>query len=36
MFQISGSAFNKLNDIMLSEKKDQEEKLFIRLSMGIG
>jgi hypothetical protein len=36
MFQISGSAYDKLNEIIQIEQKDTEEKLYVRLSMGVG
>jgi hypothetical protein len=36
MFQITRSAYHKLENILASEKETHDEKLYIRLSMGIG
>jgi hypothetical protein len=36
MFKLSESAYQKLEAIVLHEKKYPEEKLYIRLTMGIG
>lgn len=36
MFQLTGSAYQKLNQIIQMEQINPEEKLYIRLSMGVG
>jgi hypothetical protein len=36
MFQLTGEAYRKLDEIIRLEQKTPDEKLFIRLSMGIG
>jgi hypothetical protein len=36
MFQITSSAYQKLENILASEKEIPDEELYIRLSMGIG
>jgi hypothetical protein len=36
MFKLTGSAYQKLEDIVIKERITPDEKLFIRLSMGIG
>lgn len=36
MFQLTGNAYKKLEEILQAEKKTLDEKLYIRLSMGIG
>ncbi len=36
MFKITESAYHKLADTIQSEKKTEDERLFLRLTMGIG
>lgn len=36
MFKLTGSAYQKLEEIIIKEQITPDEKLFIRLSMGIG
>jgi hypothetical protein len=36
MFQVTGSAYQKLQEIIQREQKSPDEKLSIRLTMGIG
>jgi hypothetical protein len=36
IFQLTGSAYQKLEEIIHSEQKTPDEKLYVRLSMGIG
>lgn len=36
MFQLTGSAYQKLKEIIQAEKVTLDEQLYIRLSMGIG
>jgi hypothetical protein len=36
IFQLTGSAYQKLEEIIQSERTTLDEMLYIRLSMGIG
>lgn len=36
MFQLTANAYKKLEEIQHAEQKTPDEKLYIRLSMGIG